>query len=68
MDALNCIEDVSNLERKFVDSENPSALSALSLFAIVEGPRLRLLRVTLQRLRTKAGIVSTSCSPVYLVF
>ncbi|MQM18731.1 hypothetical protein Taro_051727 [Colocasia esculenta] len=64
MDALNGTEDVGNLDEEGVEFRNSTANSSLSLFAVSEGSRLRLLWVTLHRLHTEAGIISTACSLV----
>ncbi|KAF8388389.1 hypothetical protein HHK36_027056 [Tetracentron sinense] len=52
--ALDAIEYDNNLENKVVEREKFSVKRPLSLCAIAEGPRLRLLWATLQRLEKEA--------------
>ncbi|XP_077227179.1 phosphoglycolate phosphatase isoform X2 [Tasmannia lanceolata] len=54
-DALDAIEHDGNLDNRIVESENYTAKRPLSLYAIAEGPRLRLLWATLQRLHKEVS-------------
>lgn len=58
MDSLNAIEHEGNLGNRAVDFEQNQAKRPLSLYAVAEGPRLRLLWDSLQRLQEEAGTVS----------
>lgn len=58
LDALDVIKNDGNLVRQAVASENNSTKSPLSLYAIAEGPRLRLLWATLQQLQKEVNDIS----------
>ena len=57
MDALTAIENDGRMENRAAEHENESKMHSLNIFAVDEGPRLRLLWVTLQQLQKEAGIV-----------
>ncbi|OVA01595.1 Uncharacterized protein family Ycf55 [Macleaya cordata] len=56
--ALDAIQFDGNLDGRVVEHDKDRAKRPLSLYAIVEGPRLRLLLLTLQRLEKEAGTVN----------
>lgn len=60
LDALDVIEHDGSLASQAVECENSSFKNPLSLYAISEGPRLRLLWATLQQLQNEAGTVSNA--------
>ncbi|XP_058103433.1 uncharacterized protein LOC131247003 [Magnolia sinica] len=60
LDALDAIEPDGNLDNRVVECENNNAMRPLSFYAIADGPRLRLLWATLQRLEKEAGTVSNA--------
>ncbi|KAJ6820140.1 uncharacterized protein M6B38_299385 [Iris pallida] len=58
LDALSAHELDGNLHPGAVDSEIQREQCPLSMLALAEGPRLRLLLATLQRLQKEAGIIN----------
>lgn len=56
LDSLNAIEHIGSLENGVVESEQ-RAKRPLSLHAIADGPRLRLLWASFQQLEKEAGSV-----------
>lgn len=60
MDALSTIKNDSNFTSNVAENNADSKKQPFNLFAIDEGPRLRLIWVTLQRLQTGASIISNS--------
>ncbi|CAA6675512.1 unnamed protein product [Spirodela intermedia] len=58
IDGLKATENDDYLDRSVNDRDITNG--SLSLFAVAESPRLRLLWITLQRLHNEAGIVSTA--------
>lgn len=59
-DALSANEHDNSFSSKAVESGTQSKTCPLSLFALAEGPRLRLLSATLQQLQKEAGTVSST--------
>eukprot|EP00268_Persea_americana_P051026 TRINITY_DN5606_c0_g1_i7.p1 TRINITY_DN5606_c0_g1~~TRINITY_DN5606_c0_g1_i7.p1 ORF type:complete len:146 (-),score=28.88 TRINITY_DN5606_c0_g1_i7:1042-1479(-) len=58
LDALDVIEHDGSLASQAVECENNSSKNPLSLYAISEGPRLRLLWATLQQLQKEVSNIS----------
>lgn len=58
IDGLKATESDDYLDRSVIDRDKCMTNGSLSLFAVAESPRLRLLWITLQRLHNEAGIVS----------
>ncbi|XP_010935976.1 uncharacterized protein [Elaeis guineensis] len=58
MDALTAIENDGRMENRAAEHENESKMHSLNIFAVDEGPRLRLLWVTLQQLQKEVGHIS----------
>ncbi|CAL9124138.1 unnamed protein product [Musa textilis] len=58
MDALSTIKDDSNFSSNIAENNADSKKQPFNLFAIDEGPRLRLIWVTLQRLQTEVNDIS----------
>lgn len=58
MDALNAIEQGGDVGNRVIEFEQNRAKRPLSLYAVAEGPRLRLLWASLQQLEEEAGTVS----------
>lgn len=67
LDALDVIEHDGILVSQAVECENNSTENPLSLYAISEAPRLRLLWATLQRLQKEAGTVSNASLFFYMI-
>lgn len=65
LDALDANEHDDSFSSKGVESEIQSRVCPLSLFALAEGPRLRLLLATLQQFQKEAGIVSSTFCTFY---
>lgn len=55
MDALNAIEHEGNSGSRFIKFEQDHAKRPLSLYAVAEGPRFRLLWISFQWLKKEAG-------------
>lgn len=64
LDALNANEHTGSFSSKAVESEVQSKTCPLSLFALDEGPRLRLLSATLRQLQKEVSDISVSCEVV----
>ncbi|XP_042518660.1 uncharacterized protein LOC122092413 isoform X2 [Macadamia integrifolia] len=60
--ALNAIEADSNSDNRAVECEKCRLKRPLSLYAVDEGPRLRLLWVTLQQLEKEVNNISGKCA------
>ncbi|XP_064971220.1 uncharacterized protein LOC135615988 isoform X2 [Musa acuminata AAA Group] len=58
MDALSTIKNDSNFTSNVAENNADSKKQPFNLFAIDEGPRLRLIWVTLQRLQTEVNDIS----------
>lgn len=59
LDSLDAIERSSNLGNKILEFEQQRAKQPLSLYAVSEGPKLRLLWASFQRLKEEAGTVTS---------
>ncbi|XP_043706825.1 uncharacterized protein LOC122656400 isoform X1 [Telopea speciosissima] len=60
--ALNAIEHDDNSDNRAVEYEKCSPKRPLSLYAVDEGPRLRLLWATLQQLEKEVNNISGKCA------
>lgn len=58
LDSLNASEHDNSFNSRAVESEIHSKTCPLSLFALAEGPRLRLLSATLQKLQKEVSDIS----------
>ncbi|CAK7349357.1 unnamed protein product [Dovyalis caffra] len=58
LDSLDSMERKSNMGNKVLQFEQQHTKRPLSLFAVSEGPKLRLLWASLQRLEEEAGTVN----------
>ena len=59
LDSIDAIERRSSLGNKFLQFEQQHAKRPLSLFAIFDGPKLRLLWASFQWLKEEAGTATT---------
>ncbi|XP_059626155.1 uncharacterized protein LOC132269123 isoform X2 [Cornus florida] len=58
MDSLNAIEHVVNLENRILEFESDRVKRPLSLYALAEGPMLRLLLASFMQLRKEVDNIS----------
>ncbi|XP_028071345.1 uncharacterized protein LOC114273734 isoform X2 [Camellia sinensis] len=66
MDALNAIEHEGNLGSRFIKFEQDQAKRPLSLSAVAEGPRLRLLWISFQWLKKEVDNISGRSATVIM--